>query len=69
MTDCHPGLYVAGTDYDAGCGHVLAAGWVDELLPCDADKARLPRLRIVADREAWEAITTADMEPEKAPTA
>ena len=63
VTECHPGLYVAGKDYISDDVLVLAAGWVDELLPCGPDKARLPRLRIVADQHAWEAITTTDMEP------
>jgi len=66
VTDCHPGLYVSGKGYEVGPDPVLAAGWVDELLPCGDDKARLPRLRIVADRQAWEALTTADLEPPKA---
>jgi len=68
MTDCHPGLYVAGRTWDCGTDRILVAGWVDELEGPLTDKARLPLFRVlkttdVDDRTEWQAITAADMLP------
>ena len=68
MTECHPGLYVAGTDYNTGPDVVLVAYWLDELLVAgtmDHHKARVPRFYVCADPAAFEAVTAADLEPEK----
>ena len=65
-TECHPGLYVAGTDYNTGPEVILVAYWLDELLiagTMDSHKARVPRFYVCADVEAFEALTAADLEP------
>ena len=68
VTDCHPGLYVAGKEWNLEKQDtVLACAWVDELEGPLNDKARTKHLYILADsdegRAAFERVTTADMTP------
>ena len=58
VTECHPGLYVAGKAWNCGENIILVAGWIDELEGPLTDKARLPRFYCVADEAAFDEITT-----------
>ena len=64
-TACHPGLYVADTAWDVGFDPVLVAYWMDEIIVAGTPgdhKVRVPRFRVVDDREAFDALTEKDLE-------
>ena len=58
VTDCHPGLYVAG---GPSAEKLLVAFWLDEAHI--VDKCRVPRFLTLESREQFMRITAKDMEP------
>ena len=65
VTECHPGLYIAGKNWDFGDHEkIMVACWMDEIhiISTNSNKARVPRFYVVRDEAHFDTLIGAELE-------